>query len=152
MTTQLNAQIKTALEEIKAQNVIELDVREQSDITDFLIIASGTSNRHVKSVANRVVEELKPQGVRPLGMEGLTDGEWVLVDYGDTVLHVMLPQARDFYELEKLWSKVPANRLREQGESAAEGKRSWCVWAIRCPAGWRRGGATITSACRGSSP
>ena len=120
MTTQLNAQIKTALEEIKAQNVIELDVREQSDITDFLIIASGTSNRHVKSVANRVVEELKPQGVRPLGMEGLTDGEWVLVDYGDTVLHVMLPQARDFYELEKLWSKVPANRLREQGESAAE--------------------------------
>lgn len=110
MSNELNASIKQALSDIKAQDVVEIDVREQSDVTDYLIIASGTSNRHVKSVANKVVEELKPRGVKPLGVEGMDAGEWVLVDYGDTVVHVMLPTARDFYDLEKLWSKLPANR------------------------------------------
>lgn len=113
MTTELNQQIHAALEDIKAQKIVELDVRQLTDVTDFLIIANGTSSRHVKSVANNVVEELKSKDIRPLGVEGLDVGEWVLVDYGDTVVHVMLPTTRDFYELEKLWSKVPANRLSE---------------------------------------
>lgn len=110
MTTELNQHITEALEDLKGQKIIELDVREMSDVTDYLIIANGTSNRHVKSLASNVVEDLKPKGFRPLGVEGMESGEWVLVDFGDTVVHVMLPATRDFYELEKLWSKVPANR------------------------------------------
>ncbi len=113
MTSELNQLIHGALEDIKAQKIVELDVRQLTDVADFLIIANGTSSRHVKSVAGNVVEELKLKGIRPLGIEGLDVGEWVLVDYGDTVVHVMLPATRDFYELEKLWSKVPANRLTE---------------------------------------
>ena len=109
-TEDLNALIREALDDLKWQKIVELDVRELTEVMDFLIIANGTSNRHVKSLAGKVVEELKPKGFKPLGVEGLEDGEWVLVDYGSTVVHVMLPTARDFYELEKLWSKVPANR------------------------------------------
>lgn len=119
MSTELNEQIITALEDLKGQKIVELAVNELSDVMDYLIIANGTSSRHVKSLANNVIEELKTKGKRPLGSEGMEDGEWVLVDYGDTVVHVMLPQARDFYELEKLWSKVPSNRAAP-GESAPE--------------------------------
>lgn len=113
MNEQLNELVREALEDVKGQKIVELDVRELTDVMDYLIIANGTSNRHVKSLVNNVVEELKPKGFKPLGVEGMEGGEWVLVDYGSTVVHVMLPAARDFYELEKLWSKVPANR--EQG-------------------------------------
>lgn len=117
MTTELNQQIIDALEDLKGQKIVELDVREMSDVTDFLIIVNGTSNRHVKSLANNVVEELKAKGHRPLGVEGQDAGEWVLVDFGDAVVHVMLPATRDFYELEKLWSKVPANRSGDETQS-----------------------------------
>jgi ribosome-associated protein len=110
MTTDLNKLIVTALDNVKGQKVTKLDVTELSDIMDFLIIANGTSNRHVKSLANSVVEDLKEAGIRPIGIEGMETGEWVLVDYGDTVVHVMLPEIRDFYELEKLWSKMPVHR------------------------------------------
>lgn len=110
MNTELNKAIVDALENVKGQKIAELDVTELSDIMDHLIIVNGTSNRHVKSLANNVVEELKPLGHRPIGVEGMDSGEWVLVDYGDTVVHVMLPEMREFYELEKLWSKVPAHR------------------------------------------
>jgi len=106
----LNQLITAALEDVKGQNIVQLDVREMTDVTDTLIIASGTSGRHARSMANNVVEELKKQGHRPLGIEGIDAGDWVLVDYGDTVVHVMQKETREFYELEKLWSIKPANR------------------------------------------
>lgn len=110
MSTDLNRLIVDALEDIKGQKIVELDVTELSDVMDCLIIVNGTSSRHVKSLANNLVESLKPLGHKPIGVEGMEEGDWVLVDYGDTVVHVMLPAAREFYELEKLWSKVPAHR------------------------------------------
>ena len=81
-----------------------LDVRELSSVMDWLVVASGTSSRHVKSLANNVLMKAKQQGVRPLGVEGERGGEWVLVDFGDVVVHVMQPAARNFYDLERLWS------------------------------------------------
>lgn len=114
MTVELNKLIIDALENLKGQKIVELDVSPLTDVMDHLIIANGTSNRHVKSLANNVIEELKDAGHRPLGIEGYEAGEWVLVDYGDTVVHVMLQATRDFYELEKLWSKVPAHRSEER--------------------------------------
>lgn len=110
MSTELNKLIIDALEDLKGQKLVELNVSALTDVMDHLIIVNGTSNRHVKSLANNVIEELKEAGHRPLGVEGYEDGEWVLVDFGDTVVHVMLEATRDFYELEKLWSKVPAHR------------------------------------------
>ncbi len=107
----LNQAIINALEDLKAKNLVTLDVRELSDVMDTLIIASGTSSRHTRALAENLVEDLKKnQGFRALGIEGLEAGDWVLVDYGDTVVHVMQQETRDFYELEKLWSMKPANR------------------------------------------
>jgi ribosome-associated protein len=92
-----------ALTELKAVDVKALDVRGLTDITDTMVVASGTSDRHVKSIAARVVQRCKEAGFRPYGMEGERDGEWVLLDLQDIVLHVMLPRVREFYALEKLW-------------------------------------------------
>jgi ribosome-associated protein len=92
-----------ALSELKAVDVRALDVRGITDITDTMVVASGTSDRHVKSIADRVVQRCKEAGYRPYGMEGERDGEWVLLDLQDVVLHVMLPRVREFYALEKLW-------------------------------------------------
>lgn len=105
-----------ALEEVKAQNITTIDVTKQSDIMDTLVIASGTSSRHVKSLADNVVQEAKEQGYRPIGVEGLEQAEWVLVDFGDTVVHVMLPATRDFYDLEKLWSTCSEDRKQNVEE------------------------------------
>ena len=92
-----------ALAELKAVDVRALDVRGITDITDTMVVASGTSDRHVKSIADRVVQRCKEAGFRPYGMEGERDGEWVLLDLQDVVLHVMLPRVREFYALERLW-------------------------------------------------
>lgn len=100
-----------ALEDLKAVNLVVLDVRGKTTVADFMVIASGTSDRHVKSLANNLLEESKKAGVAPLGVEGEKSGEWVLVDLGDVVTHIMLPQTRDFYQLEKLWETQPAEAL-----------------------------------------
>jgi len=100
--------VTAALEDMKAVNVRVLDVRGLTDIVDTMVIASGNSDRHVRSIAERVVEKAKAAGLRPLGTEGARDGEWVLVDLQDVLVHVMLPRVREFYGLENLWDGGPA--------------------------------------------
>jgi ribosome-associated protein len=95
--------VTDALADMKALQIKVLDVRGLTDMADFMIIASGTSDRHVRSVADRVVEKSKQAGFRPHGVEGQQDGEWVLIDLDDVIVHVMLPRTREFYGLEKLW-------------------------------------------------
>lgn len=97
--------VVAALADVKAQDISVLDVRKLTDVADFLVIASGTSSRHVAGMADRVVEEMRKHGRRPIGVEGKDLGEWVLIDFGDVVAHIMRPQTRDFYNLEKLWSQ-----------------------------------------------
>ena len=92
-----------ALDDLKAFETTFLDVRHLTTVTDTMAIASGRSDRHVRAIANAVVEESKKAGFRPIGVEGANTGEWVLVDLGDLVVHVMLPRVREFYNLEKLW-------------------------------------------------
>ena len=104
-----------ALEDLKGQDIVSLDVSELSDVMDNLVICTGTSSRQVKSLAENVVEDGKKAGVRPIGVEGMEQGEWVLVDYGDLVVHVMQAQIRAFYELEKLWSMTPNTRGNADG-------------------------------------
>lgn len=101
-----------ALEDIKAQDIVSIDVRDKTSITDFMVIASGTSNRHVKSLVDNVLEKVKEKGVRPLGSEGLDTGEWALLDLGDIVVHVMLPTTRQFYDLERLWQGAEQSRAQ----------------------------------------
>jgi len=94
-----------ALDELKAENVIVLDVRNHASFTDYMIFASGRSTRHVKSIANEVVESAKKARLELLGIEGEDVGEWILIDLGDVIAHIMLPDTRQFYELEKLWGE-----------------------------------------------
>jgi ribosome-associated protein len=109
-----------ALEEIKAQDITTIDVRGKTSITDFMLIASGTSSRHVKSLVDNVLEKVKEQGVRPIGTEGMDTGEWALLDLGDIVVHVMLPTARQFYDLERLWQGAEQSRAQFSAESDSE--------------------------------
>jgi ribosome-associated protein len=93
-----------ALDDMKAKDVVVLDVRGKTSITDIMVVASGTSDRHVKSIAQTVAFKAKQAGEDPLGTEGMEDGEWALVDLNGVVVHVMQPKVRDFYHLERLWS------------------------------------------------
>jgi ribosome-associated protein len=102
--------VEGALDEMKALNVKVLDVHQLTDITDTMIIASGNSDRHVRSIAERVIEHAKKAGFRPMGVEGERDGEWVLVDLQDVIVHIMLPRVREFYRLENLWDVSAARR------------------------------------------
>jgi ribosome-associated protein len=97
-----------SIEDLKGKDIRRIDVGKLTDVTDVLVIASGTSSRHVKSIADNVVEEARKAGTRPLGIEGKDAGEWILVDFGDVVVHVMGEEARRFYALEKLWTPAPA--------------------------------------------
>jgi ribosome-associated protein len=100
----LRAIVVSALESLKAVDLKVLPVGQIASFTDLMIVASGTSTRQVKALADRVIERCKEAGVKPLGVEGEREAEWILVDLGDIVVHVMTPQIRDFYQLEKLWS------------------------------------------------
>ena len=106
-TEQLIAIVREALDDVKARDIDVIDVRGKSSITDFMLIASGTSKRHVVSLAQAVVDKVKQAGEEPLGTEGQTDGDWVLVDLGELVVHVMMPDARSYYDLERLWRFDP---------------------------------------------
>jgi ribosome-associated protein len=99
-----------ALEDMKAVNVKVLDVRKLTVVTDTMIVATGNSDRHVKSIADRLIERCREAGHRAYGVEGKKEGEWVLVDLQDLIVHVMLPRIREFYGLEKLWDLRPARR------------------------------------------
>ncbi|ROR34867.1 ribosome silencing factor [Inmirania thermothiophila] len=107
--------VERALDDMKAEDVRVLDVRDRTAITDFMVIASGTSQRHVRALAQEVAFQAKKAGQPPLGVEGEQAAEWVLVDLGAVVVHVMQPRVRAFYNLEKLWS-TPA-----EGPAGGEG-------------------------------
>jgi ribosome-associated protein len=101
--------VETALADMKAVDARVLDVRGMTDIADWMVVASGTSDRHVRSIADKVIAQTKAAGVRPFGVEGANEGEWVLVDLPDVMVHLMLPRVREFYALEQLWER-PAPR------------------------------------------
>jgi ribosome-associated protein len=101
---QLSELIVTALDDVKAKDIVTLDVRNMTTVTDYMIVASGTSNRHVRALVENVAEQAREAGHRAIGVEGEEGGEWVLLDLQDALVHVMLPAVREFYNLEKLWS------------------------------------------------
>ena len=104
-----------ALEDVKAEDILVLDVKGKTTVTDWVIVATGSSSRHVRSIANNVAVEAKKAGAPHLGTEGEEDGEWVLVDLGDVIVHVMQKQAREYYDLESLWS---VDMVHRKGQDA----------------------------------
>ena len=106
-----------ALEELKAKDIVKLDVRKLTTVTDYMVVASGTSNRHVKALADAVAEKAREAGHKPVGVEGAEGSEWVLLDLQDTLVHVMLPRVREFYNLEKLWSLQPTDASARDRQS-----------------------------------
>jgi ribosome-associated protein len=101
---QISKIVIRALEDLKAFDVLTIDVKKISSITDIIIIASGGSSRQVKALAEKTIESVKEKGVKPLGTEGVQQGDWALIDLGDVIVHIMRPVIRDYYQLEKLWS------------------------------------------------
>jgi len=117
----LPAEVRRAVDLLldrKALDVTLLDLRKLSGATDFFLIATGRSDTHVSAIADHLVDELKDEGVRPAGVEGMRGGRWVLVDYVDFVVHVFHPAAREFYQLERLWGDAPT-RFFEPQEAAS---------------------------------
>ncbi|MGR9117056.1 MAG: ribosome silencing factor [Gammaproteobacteria bacterium] len=103
-TDELLKTVQDVLDEHKGHNITTIDVRGKTSVTDYMVLATGTSDRHIKALADYVTEKVKEKGFRPLGQEGGMGSDWVLVDLGDIILHLMTDQARNFYQLEKLWS------------------------------------------------
>jgi len=97
------------LEDLKARDLVVLPVAHLTDITDYMVLASGTSSRHVKALVDRLVETMKDRGEPPRGVEGRETSEWVLVDLGDVLVHVMQAETRKFYDLERLWREIPTD-------------------------------------------
>lgn len=115
-TDPLRDSVLHILEEMKAIDIMTLDVRKLTDITSTLIICSGTSSRHTQAMAERIVTEQKALGSPVLGVEGKDTGEWILVDLGDVVVHLMLPATREFYSLEKLWGATRQLRSEQNAD------------------------------------
>lgn len=101
----------------KAEDVVLLDLREVSGATDYFLIATGRSDTHVSAIADHLIDELKKQSIRPYGIEGMRSGRWVLIDYVDFVVHVFHPEAREFYQLERLWGDVPVRELVPESQN-----------------------------------
>ena len=110
-TDELTKIVLMSLDDGKGRDIKVIDIKEKCSFADTMIISSGTSERHVKSLADHVVEDVKKKGMRPLGIEGEQVGDWVLVDLGDVVVHVMTAQTREFYQLEKLWGTDFGNEM-----------------------------------------
>ncbi len=114
----LVAFIKNALEDMKAQDIQQLDVAKFCDFAEVMFVCTGTSKRHVQSIAEKLVEEVKRAGFVKQGVEGLGTGEWVLVDLGEVIVHVMQPSAREYYDIEKLWFSPPKSRQENPEQNA----------------------------------
>ncbi len=112
--------IRAALEDLKALDIYEIDVRGKTSVTDVMIVASGTSTRHVKSIADEVLRRARQAGFSPIGVEGEREAEWVLVDLADAVVHVMLPRVRELYMLERLWGDGPRSRAPVQEDAQSD--------------------------------
>ena len=107
-----------ALEELKARDIVQLDVSRMTSVTELMVVASGTSNRHLAALADNLIKTAKDEGVPPLGVEGESGAEWVLVDLGDVVVHLMMPDTRALYDLERLWADLPTDGLPRREEEA----------------------------------
>lgn len=125
-TESLKDLVVKILEDVKAKDISVLDVKDRTSVTDYMIIASGTSSRHIKSLADNLIVEVKKAGERLLGEEGKEASDWVLVDLGDVVVHIMMPSAREFYDLERFWRDAPVGddpalrQLESSGGSAQQ--------------------------------
>lgn len=111
---ELKEVVVAALEQVKGRDIQVLDVQGLTDMADYMVVASGTSSRQLKALADEVIERCKAAGYTPLGVEGQLHGEWVLVDMGDVIAHIMLPQVRAFYTLEKLWDVPSSQAIKER--------------------------------------
>lgn len=116
---QVKDHVIVALENVKAQDIRCIDIKDISDFADYMIVASGTSDTHVKALARNASDELRQLGVKPLNEDGADIGEWVLVDFGDVVLHVMRPEVRAYYDLEKLWDEDVRNLVKQHRDAAS---------------------------------
>jgi ribosome-associated protein len=137
--------VVAALDDMKAVNVKVFDVRRVTDVSDCMVLASGNSDRHVRSIADRVVERARAAGFRPMGVEGERDGEWVLVDLNDVIVHVMLPRVREFYGLEELWEPPPAPAKKAPAAKPGAARKKSAPPA-------RRGKGSAARPARGKAP
>ncbi|UYG06276.1 ribosome silencing factor [Halomonas sp. M4R1S46] len=106
-----------ALEELKARDIAVLDVSRLTSVTELMVVASGTSSRHLAALSDKVIQAAKEQGMPPLGVEGESGADWVLVDLGDVVVHLMLPETRELYDLERLWADLPSDGVALEEEA-----------------------------------
>ncbi|MCK2183460.1 ribosome silencing factor [Halomonas getboli] len=114
----LKTLVLNALEELKAQDITVIDVSSLTSVTDLMVVASGTSNRHLAALSNKLIQTVKEEGVTPLGVEGESGADWVLVDLGDMVVHLMMPETRALYDLERLWADLPSDGVALEEERA----------------------------------
>jgi ribosome-associated protein len=114
---QLEKLVTTALEDYKALEITTLDIREMTSLADAMVICSATSKRHAQSIAENLIFKAKESNYQPLGIEGLETGEWVLIDLGDIIVHIMLKATRDFYSLEKLWATAESIRKKYSSQA-----------------------------------
>lgn len=110
---EVKRQVLNSLKDMKARAVVSLDVQSMTIITDYMIIASGTSTQHIKSIADRVVRDAKKRGIDTLGMEGPSSAGWILIDLNEVIVHIMLPEQRELYQLESLWQVLPEEEEEE---------------------------------------